>query len=602
MSPHEVISPSLAVSLGELSYELNRQVGVTIDRRGLVKHVIVGDSEQLFIPDLGRARGGRGRFRGVRLIHTHLRGETISDDDVTDLVRLQLDMIGAITLSPEGRSQALHYTHMMPAGSAVPYAPITVTPLVELTLDFDAFIEDLEDQFGRATVGALETEGQTRAIAVHVSVDKSLDPQTSLLELSELARTAGVVLVDAILQNRRSYDPKFVMGRGKLDELLLRTMQLDCELVIFDQDLTPNQVRAISAVTDLKVIDRSLLILDIFARRAHTREGKLAVELAQQRYLLPRLVHNNSAFSRLAGGIGGRGPGETKLEIDRRRARDRIHFLERALEKAQRHRENQRSRRKGREVPHIAIIGYTNAGKSTLFNTITQSEVLSEDKLFATLHVTTRRLRFPHNQELLFTDTVGFIRDLPKDLEVAFKATLEEAYDADLLLHVVDASDPQREAHIESVKQILAEMELIGQERVLVFNKIDLLNPTAAQNLCQLHDALGVSALDRATTRPLLQLIQARLGVELLDWAELGASFELAPTVEALSIQVWEEDSDEAELDDEERSALEMSEEEAAELASYYQAQYQQAPPQESAAERRAKRRKAEEDQDFWAD
>jgi GTP-binding protein HflX len=435
-----------------------------------------------------------------------------------------------------------------------------------------------------------------------VSVDKSLDPQTSLFELSELARIAGVVLVDAILQNRRSYDPKFVMGRGKLDELLLRTMQLDCELVIFDQDLTPNQVRAISAVTDLKVIDRSLLILDIFARRAHTREGKLAVELAQQRYLLPRLVHNNSAFSRLAGGIGGRGPGETKLEIDRRRARDRIHFLERALEKAQRHRENQRARRKGREVPHIAIIGYTNAGKSTLFNTITQSEVLSEDKLFATLHVTTRRLRFPHNQELLFTDTVGFIRDLPKDLEVAFKATLEEAYDADLLLHVVDASDPQREAHIESVKQILAEMELIGQERVLVFNKIDLLNPTAAQNLCQLHDALGVSALDRATTRPLLQLIQARLGVELLDWAELGASFELAPTVEALSIQVWEEDSDEAELDDEERSALEMSEEEAAELASYYQAQYQQAPPQESAAERRAKRRKAEEDQDFWAD
>jgi len=590
------------VSLGELSYELNRQVGVTIDRRGLVKHVIVGDSDQLFIPDLGRARGGRGRFRGVRLIHTHLRGETISDDDVTDLVRLQLDMIGAITLSPEGRSQALHYTYMMPAGSEEPYAPITVTPLVELTLDFDAFIEDLEDQFGRATVGALETEGQTRAIAVHVSVDKSLDPQTSLLELSELARTAGVVLVDAILQNRRSYDPKFVMGRGKLDELLLRTMQLDCELVIFDQDLTPNQVRAISAVTDLKVIDRSLLILDIFARRAHTREGKLAVELAQQRYLLPRLVHNNSAFSRLAGGIGGRGPGETKLEIDRRRARDRIHFLERALEKAQRHRENQRARRKGREVPHIAIIGYTNAGKSTLFNTITQSEVLSEDKLFATLHVTTRRLRFPHNQELLFTDTVGFIRDLPKDLEVAFKATLEEAYDADLLLHVVDASDPQREAHIESVKQILAEMELIGQERVLVFNKIDLLNPTAAQNLCQLHDALGVSALDRATTRPLLQLIQARLGVELLDWAELGASFESAPAAEALSIQVWEEDDDEAELDDEERSALEMSEEEAAELASYYQSQYQQAPPQESAAERRAKRRKAEEEQDFWAD
>lgn len=610
VSPHEIISASLALSLGELSRELNRQIGVTIDRRGLIKHVIVGDTDQLFIPDLGRARGGRERFRGVRLIHTHLRGESVSDDDVTDLVRLQLDMMGALTLTPEGRPEELHYTYMLPAGSTTPYAPITATPILELTLDFSAFIEDLEDQFGRATVGAIETEGQVRAIAVHVSVDRGLDPQTSLLELSELARTAGVVIVDALLQNRRSYDAKYVMGRGKLDELLLLTMQLDCELVIFDQDLTPNQVRSISAVTDVKVIDRSLLILDIFARRAHTREGKLAVELAQQRYLLPRLAHNNVAFSRLAGGIGGRGPGETKLEIDRRRARERITTLERALDKAEVHRENQRARRQGRGVPHVAIVGYTNAGKSTLFNSITQSDVLEEDKLFATLHVTTRRLRFPQNQELLFTDTVGFIRDLPKDLEVAFKATLEEAVDADLLLHVVDASDPYLENHIASVKQILGEMDLLDRPRLLVFNKIDLLNPTAAHNLCALHDALGVSALDRASTRPLLSHIQAELGVELLDWAQMSSE---ASIYEQLRAPLEAREEQEAELEGE--SGAEPPHHEALQtqdtqdtqkaqeaLAAYYQAQYQQAPEQEeSALERRARRRKEREEEDFWA-
>ena len=611
VSPHEVISSSLALSMGELSRELNRQVGVTIDRRGVVKHVIVGDTEQLFIPDLGRARGSKERFRGVRLLHTHLRGETVSNDDLTDLVRLQLDLMGALTLSSEGRPEALHYTHLMPAGSPTPHAPITVTPLHELTLDFDSFINDLEDQFGRKTAGAVETEGQVRAIAVHVSLNPRLNPQTSLMELSELARTAGVVIVDALLQRRQSYDPKFVLGKGKLDELLLLTMQLNCELVIFDQDLSPTQVRSISQVTDVKVIDRSLLILDIFARRAHTREGKLAVELAQHKYLLPRLSHKNTAFSRLMGGVGGRGPGETKLEIDRRRARDRIHLLEKMLEKTETHRSSQRARRQGRDVPQVAIVGYTNAGKSSLFNLITQSEVLAEDKLFATLHVTTRRLRFPRQQEVVFSDTVGFIRDLPKDLEVAFKATLEELYEADLLLHVVDASDPQHEAHIRSVQSILGEMELLAQPRALIFNKIDLLNPTAAENLCALHGALGVSALDRASLRPLMALIQERLDLPLLDWSAASASDE-AP-LEALPSP---------ELDDELAALVRAQEllagadegaDEGAQVLTddaldqmiaqqYEEAWRAQQGATETPEERRARRRQEAEEEDFWGE
>ena len=431
----------------------------------------------------------------------------------------------------------------MPAGNDHPYAEQVSTALQELTLDFETFISELEEEFSRSTVGAIETEGQIRAIAVHVSIGGDLEPATSLTELNELARTANVLIVDAIVQKRKAYDNKYVMGRGKLDELLLMTMQLDCDLVIFDQDLSPNQVRAISEVTDVKVIDRSLLILDIFARRAHTREGKLAVELAQHKYLLPRLAHMNTAFSRLEGGIGGRGPGETKLEIDRRRARDRITWLEKTLKRTQVQRENQRAKRHNRQVPHIAVVGYTNAGKSTLFNAITQSEVFAEDKLFATLHVTTRRLRFPHHQEVVFTDTVGFIRDLPRDLEIAFKATLEELYEADLMLHVVDASDPQMKQQISSVEHILTEMELIEKPRALILNKIDLLNPTRAENLCRLFHALGVSALDRTTTRPVLNIIQERLGLKLADWAtayqldqaELEA-YENALEVEADSV------------------------------------------------------------------
>lgn len=508
-----VVSLPVAQSLCEISREIGRQVALTLDRNGRVVHVIVGEPDRVFLPELGRARAGKSRFRGIRLVHTHLRGEPLSHDDLTDLTRLQLDLIAAVAVLPDGRPGIVEHSHLLPVGNEPPYAaPVrTRAHEIETAVDFSTLIEGLEAEFTRTTTGATETVGQTRAIAVHVTTGDGLDPDESLRELAELASTAGVILVDKMVQRRKQLDPKFLIGQGKLDELLLRSMQLDCELVIFDQDLSPNQVRAIAHATDAKVIDRSQLILDIFARRAHTREGKLQVELAQLKYTLPRLVHKSTALSRLMGGVGGRGPGETKLEIDRRRARERIHRLEREIKALGMHRQTLRRRRQDREVSVVSVVGYTNAGKSTLFNAITQSAVLVEDKLFATLDPTSRRMRFPENRELVLTDTVGFIRDLPADLVAAFKATLEELSEADLMLHVIDVSDSRFEQQIAAVERILTDLELASTPRIKVFNKIDRLSPEVADNLCRLHGAMGLCALQRQTLRPLLAEIEARL-------------------------------------------------------------------------------------------
>jgi GTP-binding protein HflX len=330
-------------------------------------------------------------------------------------------------------------------------------------------------------------------------------------ELRELCRTAGIAVTDVAIQRRPDPDPKYLIGRGKLEDVLVRAMQYDAGLLIFDPDLTPGQAHSISDFTDLKVIDRTILILDIFAQRARSRDAKLQVELAQLRYRLPRLQEENTMMSRLVGGIGGRGPGETKLEIGRRRARERVHRLEQEIAQTRLQRAGRRARRTRREVPIVGIVGYTNAGKSTLLNTLTGSEVLVEDKLFATLDPTTRRLRFPRERELILADTVGFIRDLPKDLAQAFRATLEELQDADLLLHVVDSADPDREAQIVAVERILKDLDLASTPRLLVYNKIDRLTPEACAGLAADGQAIRLSAFDAQTTRPLLAAMEEAL-------------------------------------------------------------------------------------------
>jgi GTP-binding protein HflX len=361
-------------------------------------------------------------------------------------------------------------------------------------VDFGAVVTALEQELAQHIErtraarsfrsGAL-AQGVEVAVAVLVGVyhlPTRKDAQDRMDELKELARTAGVRVVDEVVQYRRltngdgdaaSFvnDPRYVVGKGRLEEICLSALHQGAEMVIFDGELTPSQMNAITDVTDLKIVDRTMLILDIFARRAKSREGRMQVELAQLRYSVPRLAKKQEGLSRLTGGIGGQGPGETKLEIDRRRAKDKITRLEREIEGFTRDREVRRRRRDERNVPIIAIVGYTNAGKSTLLNRLTGAAVYAADELFATLDTTSRRLRFPEEREVVLTDTVGFIRDLPAPLVNAFRATLEELHEADVLVHVVDGQDPLRQKHIAAVMTVLEELGLLSTPRLLVLNK-----------------------------------------------------------------------------------------------------------------------------------
>jgi GTP-binding protein HflX len=494
-SPHEVVSPELARHLTEISKTINRQVGILLNRKGEVENVIVGNAYRLDLPDIGRARAGQSRLRGLRLVHTHLKSEPLTKDDLTDLALLRLDLVAAIGVLDQGLPGSLQFAHLVPANGTGHYWQLETLPSVYGDQpDVLDTVVALEEEFAKGA-SARSVGGRERAILVGVSLDGNrARAEASLTELRELARTAGVEVLDCVLQARRDPDPRYLVGRGKLEELNLRSMQLMVELLIFDRDLSPSQSRHIAEDTSLKILDRTQLILDIFAQRAQSAAGKLQVELAQLKYLLPRLSQSDDSLSRLTGGIGGRGPGETKLEIDRRRVRERITHLEQRIESLSKERGVRRALRARRETPIVSIVGYTNAGKSTLLNAMTGSNVLVENKLFATLDPSSRRLRFPREREVIITDTVGFIRDLPKDLVKAFRATLEELSDASLLLHVVDAADPDREEKTSAVDAILEQLDLAGKPRLMVWNKVDLLSAEELESLLRGSGGVGISA------------------------------------------------------------------------------------------------------------
>jgi len=372
------------------------------------------------------------------------------------------------------------------------------------------YIEDLEEQFVRnRPIREIEKDAD-RAILINVTTQSKEQATESLNELEELARSADVTVLDRVIQRRKSIHPRFILGKGKLMEIMLQSVRLGANLLIFDQELTPSQIRSVTEHTELRVIDRTQLILDIFARRALSREGKLQIEMAQLKYLLPRLSARDDALSRLTGGIGARGPGETRLEIDRRRINDRITRLARELKAVGRERYHRRSRRRKRDIPVISLVGYTNAGKSTLLNTLTNSSIKAEDLLFATLDPTSRRLRFPKDMEVIITDTVGFIRHLPAELLTAFKSTLEELYEADLLVHVIDISNPLFREQMEVVESILRDLELDAIPCLRVFNKVDKVNGDMLKRLTGMK-GVSLCALDAATFTPFLDQAGAML-------------------------------------------------------------------------------------------
>ena len=501
------MTQELARQLTTLTYETGRLVGVLVDRRGSVTHVMVGDARSLEMPDWGRMRAGRGRLRGLRCIHSSRDQAGLSRDDLTDLALLRLDAMIAVETDADGMPGLAHVASLKPAnadGTSVEKLP--PTPPALLDLDFREWIDALEEELARQT-RTREVSGVERALLVSVTGGRQrADVEQQLDELRELARSADVEVVEVVTQQRPRVDPKTLIGAGRLQDLVIRAFQADVDLVIFDQNLTPAQARNLAEKLDLRVIDRTQLILDIFAQHARTRDGKLQVELAQLKYRLPRLAQRaDQSLSRLAGGIGGRGPGEQKLEIDRRRTRDRIRRLDKELGKLRKQRGARRRRRERRELPILSIVGYTNAGKSTLLRALTRTEVHVEDKMFATLDPTSRRLRFPQDREVIVTDTVGFIRDLPSDLVEAFRATLEEISEASLLLHVVDAATPDFERRIEAVREVLADIGLDGVPELLVFNQIDRLPPGVGTAIAERMGAAAVSALERRGFADLLE-------------------------------------------------------------------------------------------------
>ncbi|MFN3926658.1 MAG: GTPase HflX [Pseudanabaenaceae cyanobacterium] len=492
-----LVSPELAQRLITLGYTIDLPLCLYGNRRGQIIRVAIGTPNQTKIPPLELPRYGLERLSGLRCVSVSLRPEPPTEADLVAMTIQKLDSLVTLTLE-----KCWWAYPVVPAGWAVS-APMSLDALTKQ--DFSGLIGDLEAEFSRTLGGITVEQKQDRVILAGLSAEY-------MDELQQLVESAGGVVLDRFVQQRSQPHPQTVLGEGKIHELMITAQTKGANLVVFDRELSPAQIRNLEQKIGVRVSDRTEVILDIFAQRARSAAGKLQVELAQMAYRLPRLAGRGQDLSRLGGGIGTRGPGETKLESDRRVLQKRISHLQKQVNDLQNHRARQRQQRVDREIPTLAIVGYTNAGKSTLLNQLTKANAYTADQMFATLDPTTRRLNLKEfvgrDYTILLTDTVGFIHELPPSLVSAFRATLEEVTEADALIHLVDAAHSNYQQQMRSVEQILGEMPLVVGEQLLVFNKIDLLSHAQLTELkTNYPHAVFISAQQRQGFRELCQRI-----------------------------------------------------------------------------------------------
>lgn len=555
MQSPQLVSQELAVKLADITEYINREISVYITRSGQIIEIAVGDNATVELPSFSGRRGA-GRLSGIRCIHTHPGGNPyLSGVDISALKNNKYDAMVAIgVVSPDFTKSELTFGLITGIDSnenytAECYGPYSIEDAENI--NFVNTVSTIERILDKQTGTASLQVMSERAILIGMEWGRNDSLWTvddSLEELKQLADTAGATVIKKFIQKRPKPDPAFFIGRGKVQELALYAQQENIDLCIFDDELSPAQQRNIESVMGIRILDRTALILDIFAQRARTNEGKLQVELAQLQYTLPRIMGKGLMLSRLGGGIGTRGPGETKLEVDRRRIRDRIAFIKDQIEKVKAVRSLHRSKRKKNNVFEVSLVGYTNAGKSTLLNTLTNSDIYAKDQLFATLDPTTRQLTLPNKQEIIITDTVGFIQRLPHQLIAAFRSTLEVVTEADLLVHVIDVSHELYKEQAAAVHEVLKEIGAETKPVITVYNKIDKLPPDSklADRLALEEDTVCISAAKKLNLESLQQMIETHLkskAVEVtlcIPYAETAKAAQLHETANVLEQEYTE--------------------------------------------------------------
>ena len=524
----QLLTGELALKMADITDFINREVSVYISRSGQVVAVAVGNDQSVELPPV-EGRRGSSRLSGVRCVHTHPGGNpNLSGVDISALKNNRFDAMVAIGVTSPDFTQSV-MTFAMITGideneqyQVEGYGPLTFAEAEGIYFpNLVATVERILDKQSGSTSLAQGTE-RTILVGMEYAGGAGIvgwTAEDSLEELKQLADTAGAEVVAKFLQKRPKPDTAFFIGKGKVQELALYVQQENIDLCIFDDELSPAQQRNIEQAMGVRVLDRTALILDIFAQRAHTNEGKLQVELAQLQYTLPRIMGKGLSLSRLGGGIGTRGPGETKLEVDRRRIRDRIAYIKDCISKVKNVRALHRAGRNKASVPTVSLVGYTNAGKSTLLNTLTNSDIYAKDQLFATLDPTTRQLDLPNKQQAILTDTVGFIQRLPHQLVAAFQSTLEEVVESDVLLHVIDVSHELYKEQSNAVYNVLEEIGAKDKTIITVYNKIDKLPEGSglAERLAKEENSICISAKGRINLDKLLELIADNLKMKSVE-------------------------------------------------------------------------------------